>query len=116
MPDPYEPPTVDQLIELIESDGRLQIVPPGYYAFRDATAVLDVAPGNRPEPYWRALLRDDLGTAQRGDVTRFVATRLRQVALEGFPPRDFTEHDDGWWRISMMTDGSVGDYVPDDWA
>jgi hypothetical protein len=108
-------PSIEEFVQMIEEGARLQIVPPGDWRYEDASVVLDVHPSNLPAPYWRAALRDDRGTASKGDAIRFVAARLRDVAVGGFPPRDFTEHRDGWYRISMTADGRVGDYLPDEW-
>ena len=106
-------PSVDRLVQLISQGDWLQIVPPDDWRFEDATVVLDVRPGHTRVPYWRAALRDDAGTANHDDGVRFVAARLRDVIIAGFPPPDFTEHR-GWYRTSMTTDGQVGDYMPED--
>jgi hypothetical protein len=116
-PGDHQPATVEQLIEMITKDDRLQHMPVDDWRFDDATVVVDVRQrANRPEPYWRAAVRDDLGIGNYADAVRFVAIRLHQVELEGFPPRDFSPHTDGWWRISMTLDRAVGDYVPHDWS
>jgi hypothetical protein len=115
MASPEDVPSIAEFEQMLADDEQLQIVPPGEWSYEAATAVLDVHPSNTHVPYWRAVLRDDDRVANRRDVIRFVATRLRQVGAEGFPPRDFVEHKDGWYRITMTVDGTVGDYVPGDW-
>ena len=106
-------PSVERLVQMISHGDWLQLVPTGDWRFEDASVVLDVRAGQTRVPYWRAALRDDSGTANRDDGVRFVAARLRDVIIAGFPPPDFTEHG-GWYRISMTTDGQVGDYLPED--
>ena len=107
-------PSIEQLVLMISEGDWLQIVPTGDWQFEDSTVVLDVRPGKTRVPYWRAALRDDAGTANHDDGVRFVAARLRDVIIAGFPPPDFTDRGGGWYRISMTTDGQVGDYMLDD--
>ena len=106
-------PSIEQLVQLITEGHWLQIVPTGDWQFEDATVVLDVRPGKTRVPYWRAALRDDARTANSDDGVRFVAARLRDVIVAGFPPPDFTERSGGWYRITMTTGGKVGDYLPE---
>ena len=114
MPEP-EVPSLEELVDLIRADGRLQRVPSGSWSGEEAVIIVRVKPSGDPAPYWQALVDNEPSGVEEDDLIRYVALKLLQVASEGFPPTGFTLMADGWWITSMSAHGQGLDYVPEDW-
>jgi len=108
-------PTVDELAAMIRADGRLQFAPAEFWDGSPAAVVVRVRPSKDPAPYWQAFVDNEVQGVIEADLIRYVAVKLQDVAVHGFPPPGFAEMPDGWWVTSMSAHGEVVDFVPDGW-